>query len=145
MHGTVPVRVVEGGCHFARQSQGLVDRELSLAREPLAQALALHVGHHVVEQARSLARVEQRQDVRMLEPRGELDFAQEALGTDRRGERGVQHLDRHRATVPEVLGQEHGGHAAATQLAPDRVAAAERGVQLVGEIGHGRPIPPRSL
>ena len=61
----------------------------------------------------------------MLEPGGELDLAEEALGAERGGELGMEHLERDRAVVPEVLGQVDGGHAAAAELALDAVAVGE--------------------
>ena len=77
----------------------------------------------------------------MLEPRGDLDLAQESVRPEQDGQLGVEDLDGDAAVVPEVLGEEDGGHAAAAHLALDPVAAGERGVQLFGEIGHGRWIP----
>ena len=66
----VPVRVVERVGDLARDAHRVVDRELLLALEPLAQRLALDEGHDVVEQpVRPSPRVEQRQDVRMLQLR----------------------------------------------------------------------------
>ena len=39
----------------------------------------------------------------MLEPGGELDLALEALGAERGGELGMEHLERDGAVVPEVV------------------------------------------
>ena len=39
----------------------------------------------------------------MLEPRGEADLALEPVGPERGGQLGVEHLERHRPVVPEVL------------------------------------------
>ena len=60
----------------------------------------------------------------MLEPGGEPDLALEALGAERGGQLGVEHLERDRAVVLEVLGQVDRGHAAAPELALERVARA---------------------
>ena len=54
--------------------------------------------------------------MRVLEARGEPDLAQEALGAERIGELGVQHLERDRAVVPQVLREPDRGHAAAAEL-----------------------------
>ena len=75
------------------------DRELPLAVEPVAQRLALDERHHIEQQAVGLARVEQRQDVRVLQVRGDLDLREEALGAEHGGELGVQHLDGDLAVV----------------------------------------------
>ena len=61
----------------------VVDRELALALQPTAQRLALDEGHHIVEQTMRVAGVEHRQDVRMIQPRGNLDLALEAIAVDR--------------------------------------------------------------
>jgi hypothetical protein len=59
--------------------------------------------------------------MRVLEPGYRFDLALEALGPECPGQLGVQHLERHRALVPEVVGQENGGHAAPPKLALDTV------------------------
>ena len=65
------------------------------------------------------------EDVRVLQPGGQLDLAQEPLGAERGGELGVEHLERDRAVVPEVLGEVDRRHAAAPELALERVAVGE--------------------
>ena len=62
----------------------------------------------------------------MLQPGGEPDLALEPLGPEGGGELGVEHLERDRAVVPEVLGEVDRGHAAAAELALERVAALQR-------------------
>ena len=57
---------------------------------------------------------------------GESDLALEALGPERGGELGVEHLERDRPLVPEVVGEVDGGHAAAAELALEGVAVGER-------------------
>ena len=46
----------------------------------------------------------------MLQPSHRLDFALEALGAEGVRQLRMQHFERHRAIVPEVLGQKHGRH-----------------------------------
>jgi hypothetical protein len=106
-----------------------------LTIELLSQALALHVGHHVEQESVRLARVEQRQDMRMLEVRGRLDLGQEALRTDHRGQLGLEDLERDFAFVFEIFGQVDRGHPALAQLALDRVAAFQGCVQAGGGVG----------
>ena len=48
----------------------------------------------------------------MVEPGGDLDLAEEALGSERVGELGSQDLEGHPAVVPEVVGEIHRGHPA---------------------------------
>ncbi len=82
---------------------GVGDGELLLAVQPVAQRLALDEGHDVEQVAVGLARVEERQDVRVLEIGGELDLGQEALGADHGGELGPEDLQRDPPVVPDVL------------------------------------------
>ena len=80
----------------------------------------------------------------MLEPGGEPDLAQEPLGAERGGELGVQHLERDRPVVPEVLREVDRGHAAAAELALERVAvaAAPASELRATEVGASRACPP---
>ncbi len=71
----------------------------------------------------------------MLKPGGELDLALEPLGAERGGELGVQHLERHRAVVPEVVGEVHRGHAAPAELALDPVSPGQMRLQRL-QLGH---------
>ena len=70
----VAVRVVQRVGHLGGDPHRLVDAELRLAVQLVADRLALDVGHDVVEEAVGLARVEQRQDVRVLQCGGGLDL-----------------------------------------------------------------------
>ena len=97
--------------------RALASGSCALAGQPLAQRLALDVRHHVVEQAVDVARVVQRQDVRMVQPGGDVDLAEEPLPADRGGDLGVEDLDRDAAVVLLVLGQVDRGHPAAAQQA----------------------------
>ncbi len=107
-------------------------------REPVAETLALDVRHGEPELARGLARVVDRQDVRVLQPGGELDLALEALGAQRAREIGVQHLERDRPVVPQVLGEEDGGHAAPPELALEPVAIRQAACKLLAQVSHSR-------
>jgi hypothetical protein len=84
----------------------------------------------------SLSGVDQRQDVRVVEPGRDLDLGQEPLTAEYRAQLGAQHLERHLAIVLEVGGQVDGGHAAGAELALDPVAFFEGGGQTEG-IAHG--------
>ena len=126
MDDVARVRVVERRRDLSRDGDGVVDREVALAVEPVAQRLALEEGHDVEQLAVGVARVEQRDDVRMAEPRGDLDLAQEAIGPDGVGELRLEQLDGDLAAVPQVVGEIDGGHPAAADHALDAVAAGER-------------------
>src|SRR3989449_3688920 len=76
----VLVGVLQGVSHLAGYDQRLLNRQPMLPVEPVAQRLALDVRHGVVEKPGCFSRVEKRQDVGVVEPGGELDLPQEALG-----------------------------------------------------------------
>ena len=65
----------------------------------------------------------------MLQPRRELDLAQEPLGAQAVGQLGAQHLERDRPVVPEVPGEVDRRHPAAAELALERVAAGQCGLR----------------
>ena len=71
----------------------------------------------------------------MLEPRGRLDLAQEALRGELRGALSAQDLERDGPPVAHLVREVDGRHPAAPDLALDHVA----GTQLVeegGVVGH---------
>ena len=115
--------------HFAREVHGVVDGEHRLAFEAVAQCFSLDVRHDVVQQAVRVAGVEERQDMRMLQRRGELDLTQEPLGPEHGGQLGVQHLDGDLSAVARIAREVHRGHAAASELPLDRVPSVERRLQ----------------
>jgi hypothetical protein len=81
----------------------------------------------------------EREDVRVLEARRDLDLAEEPFGPDRRRHLGAQDLDRDLTAMLEVLGAVDGGHAAAAELAVDAVAPGEGCL----ECGRDHHEPPR--
>ena len=116
----VPVRIVERVGDFARDPHRFVDAELRLAIQLLAERLALDVGHDVVEEAVRRARIEQRQDVRMLQRRRRLDLDDEPLGAEHGGELRLENFDRDFAIVLEVVREVHRRHAAGAELSRER-------------------------
>ena len=67
----------------------------------------------------------------MLQVRRRLDLGEEALGAQRGRELGVQHLDRHLAVVPDVVGEIDGGHPTRAEFALDAVAVGECGDEAI--------------
>jgi hypothetical protein len=122
---SVPVRVFESVGRLARDAERVLQRQLLLAGEPVAELLALDERHREPELPACAARIVDRQDVRVLEPRGEPDLALKALGAEGVSEIGVKDLEGDRAVVADVVGEIYRGHAAAAELALDRVAGAE--------------------
>ncbi len=140
----VPMGVVEGRRHLAGDLHGVLDGQLLFAFQPLAQRLALDVGHHVVEQLTGSVRIMERQDVGVLKLGGHLDLPQEALRTQRGGQLGMQDLDRHRPVMLEILGQVYGRHSPVAQLAFDPVTTGECYAHRFQAVGHGVWSPRRS-
>ena len=131
----VAVGVVERARDLPGDRQRLVQAELVLAVELVAERLAPDVREDVVEEAFFGARVDQGEDVRVVEPGGDLDLGQEPLDAEDRAELGAEHLERDFAVVLEIGGEEDGGHAAGAELALDPVALLERGGQPT-EVAH---------
>ena len=109
----------------AGDTQRILDRQLLVALEPIAQRLALDVGHREPELSCGLARIVHTQEVGVLQPRRESDFSQEALGPERGSQLRSERLQGDEAIVLQVAGEIHGGHPAAAELALDGVAVGE--------------------
>ena len=62
----------------------------------------------------------------MVQPRRDLDLAQEALAADGVRQLGLEQLDRDLAAMAQVVGEVDGRHSAAADHALDLVAAGER-------------------
>ena len=62
---------------LARERKRFFDRQLTLAIELGAERLAPHERLHVPEEVVRLTRINQREDVRVIELRGDFDFIEE--------------------------------------------------------------------
>ena len=120
------VRPFERAGHLDADAHRRVDGELPFAPDPVAQRLAAHVRHHVVQQPARVARVVEGEDVRVRELRRDRDLALEALRTDRLRHVREQHLERDTPIVLPVAGQKDHGHPAASELPLDRVSVRQR-------------------
>ncbi len=118
------VGVVERAGDLGRDPERVGDGKLLLAAQPIAERLALYKRHDVVGRAVKLARVDEAEDVRVLQVGDGLDLAQKPFGADDGGEVGAEHLDGDLAVVLEVVREVDGGHAAGAELALDPIAAA---------------------
>src|SRR5439155_3511937 len=86
----------------------------------------------------TLARVQQRQDVGVLELGRGLDLPREPIAPERGGQLGAQHLDRDLAMVLDVEGKIDGRHPARAKLALYAVAAGQRLRHTLESVGHAR-------
>ena len=134
----VLVGVVERARGLGGDAEGVFERELALAAEPVAQRFALDERHGEPQLAGRFAGVEHGQDVGMLEPGGEVDLALEALGAERGGKLGEEDLEGDGPVVAEVVREIDDRHAAAAELALEGVAVGE-GVAHAVRHSHGAP------
>ena len=132
----LPVRIVEGGGDFPDEAERVGERQHPFAVHPFAKRLPRHVRHDIIEQAVELARIEDRQDVRVSEPGRHANFTMKALGTDIGGDFGAQHLECHTAVVPQVVREVHYRHPAFAELAVDGVAPRQPAVEALLQIVH---------
>jgi hypothetical protein len=124
--------------HLARDPERVVERQLRLAAEPVAQRGAVHEGHDVVEEAVRGTGVVEGKDVGMLELGRDADLAEEALGSDGSRDIGREDLHGDGSAVLAIVRQVHARHPAPADLALDLVPTRERGpqaVQLIRERG----------
>ncbi len=115
--------------HVAGNAHRFVDRELALTPEPVTQRFAFDIRHEVVQQPIGLIGVDQRHDVRVGEPGGDVDLPVEALDAEAGGELGMEHLHGHGPGVLPLLRQEHRRHTAPTQPALHGVAVPQCSLQ----------------
>jgi hypothetical protein len=133
------VRVGERVGDILSDPNRVLERELLLAGDPLAQGVSFDVRHHVVQMAVGLAGIVEREDVRVTELSGDLDLPEEALRPKAGRQFAVQHFDGNRSVVPEISGEVNRGHPPAAELALERVAMAEGVGQSGGRhVGHGQ-------
>ena len=97
-----------------------------LAVELVAQRRTAHVGEHAVQQAARFPRVEELEDVRVVEPRRDPDLGEESLGAEHGTELGAQDLEGDLTIELPVAGEVDDGHATGADLALDDVAVVER-------------------
>ena len=129
--------VLLGG--LAGDSHRVVERELLLAVESAPERLAFDERHDVVQDAIGLARIVQREDVRVLEVGREPNLPEEPLGADGGGELGPQGLDGDLAAVAQVGREVDRGHAAFADQALDLISVAERGAKLLQYVCQSLP------
>src|SRR4029434_8547063 len=104
--------------------------------QPLPQRFPVHVRHDVVEQVPGLPRIVERDDMRMVEPRRDLDFPQETLRTQARPKLRMPHRQGPLAIVLDVVRKVDRGHAAAPDFPLDAIAVSHCGAELIDDGRH---------
>lgn len=105
VQNTHAVSISQCGCDLAGDVERIVHGQLFLPTYAIRQALALDERHNVVHHAVRLARIEQGEDVGVLELPGNRYLAHEPFAADRRRQIGTKHFQRHEAVVLEVAGE----------------------------------------
>ena len=136
MHHVVVMRVPKRFSDFAGDLQRVVDRQLGLALQPVAEGFAFDERHDVVERSARVARIVDRQDVGMLQAGGELDLAQEPVAAEADRDLGPQRLQGDEALVARVAREVNQRHPSTAQLPIDDVVTGQRGVQFCKGISH---------
>ncbi len=127
MHDAAQVRIGQGPGDLLEELGDLTWRQRSARAHPLAERLALHVGHREPDQVADRVHVVDRDDVRVRELGRHLRLAEEALAQrGLPGHVGRQQLDRDETVQLDVARQKDDAHAAAPQLTLQRVAADHR-------------------
>ena len=132
---TFAVGIGQGLGRLLRDPERLRDGQRAHPPDPVAQRLALDVGHGVPQPFRRLAGVIHRADVRMLQPGGGRDLPAKPLGVDLEGGRGSEELERYRTIVLEIAGVIDGRHPPFPKL-PQEEIGPDAGGQGQGT-GHG--------
>ena len=140
VHHAALVRVGQRAGHLAPDAHGFLHREPVVRAQPLPHRVALDVRHHIVELVVRLSRIVDGEDVRVLEARGELDLAKEALGTERMRQLVVQHLDRHEPLVAHVVREIDRRRSPTADLPLQDIASGERFMKKWRDVEHGFPV-----
>jgi hypothetical protein len=93
-------------------------------------------GITVVQQTVDLARIVQREEVRVSKAGRDLDFAQEPLGAERLGQLRAQDFDRDLAIMLQLVGKDNVGHPTMAQFSVDLVLVGQHSPQAVLQIDH---------
>lgn len=101
------------------------------------QGIAFDIRHHEVQEAVSLAGIEQGENVGVGQLGRDPDLGEEPLPAERRREILEQHLDGHVTVVLEIAGQEDGGHAAVPDFPIYGVVASQGTLEALESFGHG--------
>ena len=134
VHHASTVRVRQRVGQLADDAGPVRHRQRALARETSAQRFAVHVRHHVKQQAVRITRVVDAEHVGVCQPSRDADLMEEALGTCD-GDVPVENLHGDGPIVAEVTRQVNRGHPAAPKLTLDGVVGRQGAPKRVSEVG----------
>jgi hypothetical protein len=127
MDDAMCVGIAERVGDFAGNACCVCYRKGSRTEQPLAKGFPFDEWHDVIEDLAVGGRVVERQNVRVGEASGDLNFAQEALLSEADRYFRPQHFDCDGAMMALVLGLKNGSHATAAKLALQCVASCQDG------------------
>jgi len=142
MYNAARVRIVKCTGHLAGQPKCILFLESAFAIDPLAERFAFDVRRDEIQQSLCLIGIQQRQDVRMRQLRGNLDLAQKSRAADHGRHFGAKYLDCDESIVLDASGEIHDGARTAAELSLDLVRTLDGASEKIAEAGHAvRPIP----
>jgi hypothetical protein len=98
-----------------------VERKIPFVLKPPAKRPALDVRHDIEHESIRLARVMERENVRVLQPRGGLDLRQKPLNSQRSGDVRMEDFDSDVSLVAEIPGEIYRRHSATPELPVDPI------------------------
>ena len=125
------VRIGQRPGDVAQNADRFADRQRAVLGDPLTQRQSVDERHRIVRELVRAAGGEERHDVRLLEPRDELDFAREAFRGQFGGKFGMQHLYHDAAAERDLRGEKDARHAAAAEFALEPVGVAKGARELI--------------
>jgi hypothetical protein len=128
------VRVGERTRDLTEDRDGIGDRQRAVETKALAERVAFDERRDVIVELVVLADGQHGQDVWVLQIRGDENLAMKARLAHPVEELGGQRFDDHAPSERPLDGEEDARHAAAAELALDRVGVAERLLQVVVQL-----------
>src|SRR5687768_6611815 len=130
VNDSLRMRVAERVGDFAQDFHRFLRWKLALSCNEGAQILTDDEWHRVVEESALRAGGVKRDDMRVLEPCGELDLAAETICVESRCEIGREDFDHYLAVELGICRDEDARHASAAELAVDTVGRSEDFLEL---------------
>jgi hypothetical protein len=134
VYDTVGVRVLQSTQHLDRNAASVVEGQLLLSEQTLAEGFPLHVRHGVPKLADCIPGVENWEEVGVLESGGYADFVKETFWSKGSGQFRAEHFERDRSVMAQVVCEVDRGHAAPAEFTLDSVAVSEGGSQGFSDI-----------
>jgi hypothetical protein len=125
VNDSLGVRVLECVGDFRRYLERLIDGQRTFGLDPLGNRRTIHEGHHIIWEPIYLARVEDGQDVRVLQRCRDSYLAREALAADDAREVGAQQLERDPVSMSKIACKVDCRHSTTPKLTLDCIAAVD--------------------